>query len=36
MAASRMIAEFQASLKEHPPITAGAPDPYMPPDVRSL
>ena len=31
-AASRMIGEFQASLKEHPPIVAGTPDPYVPPE----
>ena len=27
---SRMLTEFQASLKEHPPIATGTPDPYVP------
>lgn len=31
-AASKMLAEFQASLKEHPPIPTGAPDSYVPPN----
>ncbi len=31
-AASRMIAEFQVSLNEYPPIVAGTPDPYVPPE----
>ena len=28
---SKMIAEYQASLKKYPPIPVGAPDPYEPP-----
>jgi arylsulfatase len=28
---SKMIAEYQASLKEHPPIPVGTADPYKPP-----
>ncbi len=31
-AASKMLAEFQASLTEHPPIPSGTPDPYVPPE----
>ena len=30
--ASKMIGEFQASLKKHPPIATGAPDPFVPPE----
>ena len=29
--AMRVVAEFEASLKRHPPITPGTPDPYTPP-----
>ncbi|QSE84994.1 hypothetical protein JWS14_40980 [Rhodococcus koreensis] len=38
---SKMIGEYQDSLKQHPPIKVGTPDPYQPPgpstesDVRS-
>jgi hypothetical protein len=28
---SKMIGEYQASLKQHPPIPVGTPDPYEPP-----
>jgi arylsulfatase A-like enzyme len=33
MGAFKMISAFQDSLKEHPPIPAGAPDPYTPQNV---
>ncbi len=29
---SKMIGEYQASLKQHPPIPVGTPDPYVPPE----
>ena len=31
-ATSKMLAEFQASLTEHPPIPSGTPDPYVLPE----
>jgi hypothetical protein len=27
----KIVAEFEQSLKKHPPIAPGMPDPYMPP-----
>jgi len=30
-AAARLIADYNASLKEYPPIVPGTPDPYTPP-----
>jgi arylsulfatase len=29
--AMKVLAEFEESLKKHPPIAAGTPDPYLPP-----
>ena len=29
--AIKVVVEFEQSLKQHPPITAGTPDPYAPP-----
>jgi len=31
--AIKVVAEFEQSLKEHPPITPGTPDPYTPPEA---
>ncbi len=30
----KIIGEFEASLKEYPPIKIGTPDPYTPPEPR--
>jgi arylsulfatase len=33
-AATKMMHEFRQSLREHPPIPPGAPDPYTPPPAK--
>jgi hypothetical protein len=30
----KLIVEFEESLKRYPPIAAGTPDPYQPPEAR--
>ena len=32
--AMKLIVEFEESLKKYPPIAAGTPDPYQPPEAR--
>ena len=30
----KVVTEFEQSLKKHPPIAPGTPDPYTPPEPR--
>ena len=32
----KIVAEFEQSLKTHPPIAPGTPDPYQPPNARGM